>query len=48
MVKLFRRYTAYLKLLRGQCLNCQKPLRDDALTRYCSDECDFQYGASGY
>ena len=48
LIELGRRYLTFVKLGRGQCLSCFKPLRDDATSRYCSDECDFQHMAEGY
>lgn len=33
------RWNERRKLDRGRCVNCRRPLRDDAVDRFCSDPC---------
>jgi endogenous inhibitor of DNA gyrase (YacG/DUF329 family) len=39
MREMLRRWNERRKLDRGRCVNCRRPLRDDATSPYCSDRC---------
>jgi hypothetical protein len=39
IIDFVKRAWATYKLSKGQCAWCQKPLRDDEKTSFCSDHC---------
>lgn len=43
MVELVRRFWSRFKLSRGQCINCHRPLRDDAVKKTCGDVCEREW-----
>lgn len=43
LLELAARVRTAVKLKRGQCDNCFTPLRDDATSRYCTDQCETEY-----